>query len=195
MESRYGIGINNRYALFLDSEDGEDDLIPKKPVAPAKTAAPEPVTKAGGKKGDDNKKDLNKPNAQNNRSAKDSGKPNNNREGTCMFSHFPWCPHGPGSFWQPNSVTLIFDLLSKFPRVVAVAAGHFEAETQIAISSAIVLRSCPTRSQRRPPPLTMRPSCYTCGRSSAWTHPRAFSILVFSVDLLPLSPRRRFLES
>ena len=36
MESHYGVGINNRYALFLDS-DAEDDvdggvLAPKKPV-------------------------------------------------------------------------------------------------------------------------------------------------------------------
>ena len=30
MESRYGIGINNRYAMFLDSEDGEDLILPKK---------------------------------------------------------------------------------------------------------------------------------------------------------------------
>jgi hypothetical protein len=76
MESRYGIGINNRYALFLDNEDGEEDLIvPKKLVEPVK-APPAPETKPV-KKVDtaDPKKD--KPSNQNSRPAKDTGKPRN----------------------------------------------------------------------------------------------------------------------
>ena len=79
MESRYGIGINNRYALFLDSEDGEDLIVPKKktsdtkaPVIDAKPAAPVKKTDAT-----DAKKD--KTNNQNNRATKDNKA--NNREG------------------------------------------------------------------------------------------------------------------
>jgi len=78
MESRYGIGINNRYALFLDSEDGEDLIVPKKktsdtkaPVIDAKPAAP--VKKA---EATDAKKEKT-PN-QNNRTTKDTKA--NNRE-------------------------------------------------------------------------------------------------------------------
>ena len=36
MESRYGVGINNRYALFLDQDDVEDEAMLKKA---AETAA------------------------------------------------------------------------------------------------------------------------------------------------------------
>jgi hypothetical protein len=36
MESRYGVGINNRYALFLDQDDIEDEAMLKKA---AETAA------------------------------------------------------------------------------------------------------------------------------------------------------------
>ena len=81
MESRYGIGINNRYALFLEGEDGEDLIVPKKktsdtkaPVIDAKPAAPA-VKKADNM---DSKKD--KTNNQNNRVTKDNKA--NNREGT-----------------------------------------------------------------------------------------------------------------
>ena len=44
MESRYGIGINNRYAFFLDEDgDGEDlGMLPKKPVGNSKTPAEAP---------------------------------------------------------------------------------------------------------------------------------------------------------
>ena len=80
MESRYGIGINNRYALFLEGEDGEDLIVPKKktsdtkaPVIDAKPAAPA-VKKADSL---DSKKD--KTTNQTNRVTKDN-KPNN-REG------------------------------------------------------------------------------------------------------------------
>ena len=80
MESRYGIGINNRYALFLEGEDGEDLIVPKKktsdtkaPVIDAKPAAPA-VKKADNM---DSKKD--KTNNQNNRVTKDNKA--NNREG------------------------------------------------------------------------------------------------------------------
>ena len=72
MESRYGIGINNRYAMFFDSEDGEEGtILPKKapvkeevkPVANAKPAAP--VKKAEDpKKSQTNAKSNNKPNSR-----------------------------------------------------------------------------------------------------------------------------------
>lgn len=38
MESRYGIGINNRYALFIDQDDVEDEAILKKAAEAAKKA-------------------------------------------------------------------------------------------------------------------------------------------------------------
>lgn len=89
MEGRYGIGINNRYALFLEGEDGEDLMLAKKkPVDATKT--PVETSKAPVKKVDssDNKKE--KPaNNQNNRNAnatKDS-KPNN-REGKILLRTF-----------------------------------------------------------------------------------------------------------
>ena len=90
MESRYGIGINNRYAMFFDSEDGEEGtILPKKapvkeevkPVANAKPAAPV-------KKAEDPKK------SQTN--AKSNNKPNS-REGKifCNFEKFVQIEKGP----------------------------------------------------------------------------------------------------
>ena len=83
MESRYGIGINNRYALFLDSEDGEDlSILAKKkameqaakaaPITPAPAAAETKPVKKADNLAADNKKIRNS-------TTKDS-KPNN-REG------------------------------------------------------------------------------------------------------------------
>lgn len=84
MESRYGIGINNRYALFLDSEDGEDLILPKKKPVDAKTpAVPEPATKPVKKAAPEQKlKDKPAPN-QTNRATKDS-KPSNREGKTCL---------------------------------------------------------------------------------------------------------------
>ena len=76
MESRYGIGINNRYALFLEPEDG--DMAIKKPVEPKTPANPEPAKPMKKAAPADLKKDK-APVSQNNRATKDN-KPNN-REG------------------------------------------------------------------------------------------------------------------
>lgn len=83
MESRYGIGINNRYGAFLDLEDGEELIMPKKKPMEAKTA-PETTTttaKQPVKKVDSvDKKD--KPAAQSNsRPTKESAAKPNSREG------------------------------------------------------------------------------------------------------------------
>lgn len=82
MESRYGIGINNRYALFLDSEDGEDlnMMAKKKAIAEQTKTTIDNATTKPVKKADANDKKL--ANNQINRATKDS-KPNN-REGKSL---------------------------------------------------------------------------------------------------------------
>lgn len=86
MESRYGIGINNRYALFLDSEDGEDlnnIMAKKKAIAEqTKTTAMDTATTKPIKKADGTDKKM--ANNQINRATKDS-KPSN-REGKSSLS-------------------------------------------------------------------------------------------------------------
>jgi len=34
MENNYGIGVNNRYALFIEQDDADGDEVLKVPVAP-----------------------------------------------------------------------------------------------------------------------------------------------------------------
>ena len=79
MESRYGIGVNNRYALFLDSdnEDGDniEDMMAKKTSISGDNQKKTALKDSQGKTKDD-KKESNGKVANN----KDSSKPNN-REG------------------------------------------------------------------------------------------------------------------
>jgi hypothetical protein len=80
MESRYGIGINNRYALFIDQDDVEDEAILKKAAEAAKkakevqlkeTPAPAPAKKEA-------KLPAGPPQANNNAKKSDAGKPARN---------------------------------------------------------------------------------------------------------------------
>ena len=83
MESRYGIGVNNRYALFLDSdnEDGDniEDIMLKKTSIPGDNQNKKALKDSQAKTKDAPvKKDANTKVASN----KDPAKPNN-REGKC----------------------------------------------------------------------------------------------------------------
>ena len=81
MESRYGIGVNNRYALFLDSDNEEGDTIEEIMLKKTTISAdnqPKKATKDSQAKAKDVpvKKDVTTKATSN----KDSNKPNN-REG------------------------------------------------------------------------------------------------------------------
>ena len=90
MESRYGIGVNNRYALFLDSDnedaDSIDEIMLKKAQISAdnqtKKASKDPQAKVNGAPA---KKDVNNKTASN----KDLSK-TNSREGKHV-SHMHMC--------------------------------------------------------------------------------------------------------
>ena len=81
MESRYGIGINNRYAMFFDSEDGEEGtILPKK--APVKEEGKPVKNEANAKPAAPVKKPEDPKKSQTN--AKSNNKPNS-REGKNFF--------------------------------------------------------------------------------------------------------------
>ena len=86
MESRYGIGVNNRYALFLDSdnEDGDniENIMAKKASLTGDNQKGKALKDSQAKTKDvaPVKKDANTKVANN----KDSNKPNN-REGKFLF--------------------------------------------------------------------------------------------------------------
>ena len=83
MESRYGIGVNNRYALFLDSDNEDGDTIEE--IMMKKTHISADNQKKTTKDSQANvtaKKDANNKTANN----KDSAK-SNNRDGKLLNTH------------------------------------------------------------------------------------------------------------